>query len=86
MVDFEQGKTAMDLSFLRSPTSDAVQVLARSGQDGAAMATPNCMHGFDGPLQVVWGEEPDESWTDAHFLPNSTCTEVHRRYSQCVAS
>jgi hypothetical protein len=48
MVGFEQGKTAMDLSFLRSPTSDAVQVLARSGQDGAAMATPNCMHGFDG--------------------------------------
>ena len=32
MVDFEQGKTAMDLSFLRSPTSDAVQVLARSGK------------------------------------------------------
>ena len=74
----------MDLSFLRSEVSDAIQVgdhaILPAGimlmRHGPCPRTKNKQWMFSTfALQVVWGKEPSEQSTDAFFLPNSTCTE-----------
>jgi len=76
----------MDLSFLRSEVSDAIQVgdhaILPAGimlvlmRHGPRPRTKNKQWMFSTfALQVVWGKEPSEQSTDAFFLPNSTCTE-----------
>lgn len=67
----------MDLSFLRSEVSDAIQVHGLAIPQANSIILPSIMppQSNGPPLQVLWGKEPSGQFLDTFHLPGSTCTE-----------